>query len=141
MIRVFVFGTLKSGFPNHHVNQGEQLPGHFVTRSPYPLYLVGARHSPWLIDDPGAGFRVRGELYRIDPEGLQRMDQLERISEADGYRRRNIELIDEHSGNSLNAAVYLKPREQFLALPATAIRCGPHAEYTPDLAALYRPRP
>jgi gamma-glutamylaminecyclotransferase len=141
MIRIFVFGTLRSGYPNHHANSGERLPGSFVTRQPYPLYLVGERHSPWLIDTPGTGLPVRGELYRIGSEGLRRMDRLERISEPDGYRRRTIELIDEHSGDSLNAEVYLKPREQFLALPATAIRSGPHAEYTPDLATLYRPRP
>lgn len=47
---VFVFGTLKEGFPNFATNKGVRRGGDFVTASRYPLYLVGERCSPWLID-------------------------------------------------------------------------------------------
>jgi gamma-glutamylcyclotransferase (GGCT)/AIG2-like uncharacterized protein YtfP len=39
---VFVFGTLKEGFPNFTVNRGVRVPGSFSTCSAYPLYLVAA---------------------------------------------------------------------------------------------------
>lgn len=51
--RVFVFGTLKEGFPNFAVNTGIRLSGNFETEDLYPLYLVGERHSPWLVLNAG----------------------------------------------------------------------------------------
>jgi gamma-glutamylaminecyclotransferase len=41
--RVFVFGTLKQGFPNFHINRGRRVAGEFATGLAYPLYLVGER--------------------------------------------------------------------------------------------------
>ncbi len=140
MYRVFVFGTLKAGFPNHRSNHGSRLPGRFVTAEAYPLYLVGERHSPWLVDDPGSGLPVYGEVYRVDEAGLQLMDRLERVGEADGYRRRRIEIIDEASGGRFEAEAYLKPLEQLQALPQDALRSDPHTEYTLERAARYRSR-
>ncbi len=133
---VFVFGTLKRGYPNAAANQGKLLDGKVATRIPYPLYLTGVRHSPWLMDMPGEGFRVRGELYLVDAEQLERMDQLERIDLADGYRRQRIEII--MSDYSLNSAwAYLKPVSQ---LRNTSIMSGPLRSYTPAHASLYRSR-
>ena len=40
---LFVYGSLKEGFPNFHVNQGRRVPGEFRTVRPHPLYLVGGR--------------------------------------------------------------------------------------------------
>ena len=56
---VFVFGTLKDGFPNFATNRGTRLPGAFRTCSAYPLYLVGYRHVPWLLPE---GSRPAGRL-------------------------------------------------------------------------------
>ncbi len=39
--RVFVYGTLKEGFRNFHVNRGTRLPGEFVTEQAFPLYVIG----------------------------------------------------------------------------------------------------
>src|SRR5688572_24027904 len=58
MRRVFVYGTLKEGFPNFGANTGTRVPGVFVTKERYPLYLVGERHSPWMINSPGEGKQV-----------------------------------------------------------------------------------
>jgi gamma-glutamylaminecyclotransferase len=102
---------------------------------------VGERQSPWLIDDPGAGLPVTGEVYGLDPEGLARMDRLERVEAADGYRRRRIELLEVESGRWIRAEAYLKPLDQFLALPDYEPRSGPFSEYGPELAAGYRSRP
>lgn len=138
--RIFVYGTLKRGFPNHHLNRGQHIEGRFSTWHPYPLLLVGERHSPWLIDRPGEGFRVSGELYLLDEDGLRQMDRLERIDAADGYRRREREIFDEGKGAVLRAFIYLKPAASLDNLEKDRIRSGPHAVYDEELAARYRPR-
>ena len=84
---VFVFGTLKENFPNHHKNTGVRQPGSFCTRDRYPLYLVGERHSPWLLEQPGVGHRVTGEVFEVTNAGLAAMNALERVGERDGYHR------------------------------------------------------
>ncbi len=134
---VFVFGTLKEGFPNFAVNRGRRVAGTFVTREPYPLYLVGDRHSPWLVDEPGAGLRVTGEVFRVDAGTLQAMDRLERIAQPDGYRRVLLEVACLDTAVQHRVHAYLKPREQ---LAPAEIRMGPLAAYTLEHAALYRVR-
>lgn len=132
--RVFVFGTLKDGFPNFHVNRGRRIPGRFSTRERYPLYLVGERHVPWMLDTPGLGERVAGELYEVDAEALAAMDRLERVGEPGGYRREAILVLDGTRG--VEAFAYLKATAELGSQP----RVGPLAEYTAEHARLYRPR-
>ena len=134
---VFVFGTLKQGFPNAATNRGERLAGEFETLQAYPLHLVGERHSPWLVDAPGEGVPVRGQLFRVDDAVLAEMDTLERISQPDGYRRAALAVRDIISGTILEVQAYLKPHAQWQ--PGLS-RCGPLAEYTLQHAALYRKR-
>ena len=136
---VFVFGTLKEGFPNFATNHGTRVPGVFITKERYPLYLVGERHSPWLIDSPGNGEQISGQVFEVDQATLDAMDKLERISEPDGYRRvvLAVESGDVINSQSLDANAYLK---QARHLVASEIRLGPFSEYTLEHAALYRPR-
>ena len=112
------------------------MPGSFRTVTRHPLYLVGERYSPWLLDEPGAGHCVVGELYRVDPGTLAEMDKLERVSEPDGYRRKVLELEGEER-QLLSAYAYLKQRQHLLP---TEVRLGPLREYKSEHAALYRPR-
>lgn len=137
--QVFVFGTLKEGFPNFHINHGVRVPGTFRTIECYPLYLVGERHSPWLIDLPGQGEQVHGQVFEVDAAGLQAMDTLERIAEPDGYRRVLVEVVAVETSREirLQAFAYLKQAQHFD--PAEA-RLGPLTEFTPALATRYRPR-
>lgn len=135
---VFVFGTLKEGYPNFATNRGRRIPGDFVTQERYPLYLMGERFSPWLVFQPGEGERIAGQLFEVDDAALAAMDLLERVGEADGYRRVaiGVEGIGEASAPRTVHA-YVKPPEQFD--PAQA-RLGPLTEYTMAHAGLYRPR-
>lgn len=137
MTVVFVFGTLKQGFPNAATNRGERLAGEFETLQAYPLHLVGERHSPWLIDAPGEGVPVRGQLFRVNEAVLADMDRLERISEPDGYRRATLMVREVGSDSVHEVQAYLKPLAQWQ--PALS-QCGPLAEYTLQHAALYRKR-
>lgn len=141
MQRVFVFGTLKEGFPNFATNKGRRLPGEFVTKERYPFYLVGERHSPWLLDQPGQGERVVGQVFEVDEAALAAMDLLERTHEPDGYRRTRI-AVEAHgvAGNPapIDVFVYMKQAGHFVGSQA---RLGPLREYLPEHAALYRSRP
>jgi len=135
---VFVFGTLKEGFPNFAVNRGERVAGRYRTHAAYPLYLVGERCSPWLLDSPGVGHPVIGEVYRVTDTALADMDQLERVHEPDGYVRKQIALQPAaNAGDVLHAYAYLKRAELFRPEQA---RLGPIAEYLPEHAKLYRGR-
>ena len=135
---VFVFGTLKEGFPNFATNRGTRVPGAFRTRQASPLYLVGERHTPWLVDLPGQGSQVAGQLFRVDDAVLAAMDRLERVTEADGYRRVQVELEGGEALDIRSAWAYLKPPAQ---LRLSEVRQGPLSEYALEHAALYRPRP
>lgn len=134
---IFVYGTLREGYPNHQHNVGERAPGIFRTVERFPLLLNGLRCSPCLVDSPGQGFRVRGELYRVDDEGLALMDRLERTDAADGYRRLEIQI-------SADAGLPAEPVTVFAYLQRAEfvrdIRQGPLREYTLQHASLYRPR-
>jgi HAD superfamily hydrolase (TIGR01509 family) len=133
--RVFVFGTLKAGFPNFAANRGTRLPGTFRTLEKFPLYLVGDRHVPWMLDVRGQGERVAGEVYEVDSAALAAMDTLERVTEPDGYRRGAI--LVEGGGSLLETFAYLKPVAQ---LVPSRVRLGPLAEYLPEHARLYGTR-
>src|SRR5688572_7545808 len=133
--RVFVFGTLKEGFPNFAVNKGVRVPGAFRTVDRFPLFLVGERHVPWMLDLRGEGERVVGEVYEVDDAALAAMDQLERVGHPDGYRRAAIRV--EGSGGVVEVFAYLTFAPH---LVRTEARLGPIEEYTLDHARLYRSR-
>lgn len=135
---LFVYGTLKAGFPNADACRGRHRIGRFRTCEPMPLWLVGAARLPWLIDDPGAGHHVIGELIDLDHTLLAVLDEFEEVDQPHGYRRRVISVetyrADRHETTS--AWAYLKDPAQ---LHDRLWRLGPLAEYGRQHADLYRP--
>ncbi len=124
---IFVFGTLKQGFCNHAVNRGERFGGRFVTCLPHPLYIVGALYLPWLLDRPGQGLSVVGEVYRVDEDALAEMDRLERIDTPGWYERRRIAVRAESGGGeTIEPWVYFGSEAGFAGEP---VHAGPLAEY------------
>jgi gamma-glutamylaminecyclotransferase len=79
---IFTYGTLKRGFPNYHLMQSlidqndAVFLGPHMTLHAYPL-VCGAHGIPFLINLPGSGFRVTGDLYSVSTRGLVRVDELE----------------------------------------------------------------
>jgi gamma-glutamylaminecyclotransferase len=136
---VFVFGTLKQGFPNFAVNQGRRVGSAFRTLERHPLLLVGERHVPWLIDSPGLGERVAGELYEVNAAALAAMDELEGVGRPDGYHRKGLRVQAATPGDDavVLAHVYMKRADQVVE---ANVQIGPLAEYTLAHAALYRRR-
>jgi gamma-glutamylaminecyclotransferase len=136
---IFVYGTLKEGFPNFDINTGRRQPGEFETCVAMPLYLVGKSCTPWLLDVPGQGHTVRGEVFAVDAPTLAAMDILEDVTQADGYRRIDIDVrrVDLAGFAPIRVQAYLKPAA---LLPNTRDAPGPFPSYTPEHAQLYRNR-
>jgi gamma-glutamylaminecyclotransferase len=136
---VFVFGTLKQGYPNFPTNRGTRVTGDFITVERYPLYLMSNRFSPWLVFLPGEGEQVVGQLFEVNESTLDAMDFLERVAEPDGYRRVSIDVerVDGPPGLKRLVHAYVKAPEHFL--PAE-VRAGPLREYTMEHAILYKSR-
>ena len=84
--RVFVYGTLKSGFRNHYFLESCELLGGAATVSTYKMIENG---FPVILPDPG-GRPLAGEIYEVDDETLARLDQLER--EGSSYDRKLIDV-------------------------------------------------
>ena len=137
MYAVFAFGTLKEGFPNSGTNQGSRVPGEFLTKNRYPLYLVGERYSPWLVLSKGEGFQIRGQVFMVDEAILSDLDRLERIHQTDGYRRVQMSVFSESTNEEMRVFVYVKPPEQ---LEGMLVRLGPIAEYELKHSSLYQKR-
>ena len=110
---VFVYGTLKRGFPNHEAFMGgAELVGVYETTDTYPLLVAGPWFSPVLVNRKGEGKQVVGEVYRVDREGLEAMDRLESTHEPRGYRRRRISVRPLEGGEGvLEVFAYLKEPE------------------------------
>lgn len=66
---LFVYGTLKKGFSNHHYLKNATLLGFAKTALPYPMILK-YKAFPYLINKPNKGLHVKGELYHVDYQTL-----------------------------------------------------------------------
>ncbi|XP_023477553.1 gamma-glutamylaminecyclotransferase isoform X1 [Equus przewalskii] len=82
MTHVFVYGTLKRGQPNHKVLLGgthgrAAFQGRGRTAEPYPLVIAGEHNVPRLLNVPGQGHRVVGEIYAVDEQMLRFLDEFE----------------------------------------------------------------
>jgi gamma-glutamylaminecyclotransferase len=80
--RVFVYGTLKRGYPNNPLLEGSEFLGEAVTVLTYKAVTVPASKMvgtsfPVIMPDP-SGKPVAGEIYTVDDATLARLDQLER---------------------------------------------------------------
>lgn len=82
LVHVFVYGTLKSGEPNHSwitetLNGSAQLISTGETTEKYPLVTATRYNIPFLLNLPGEGYRISGEIYAVDEAKLRHLDILE----------------------------------------------------------------
>ncbi|POH31640.1 MULTISPECIES: gamma-glutamylcyclotransferase family protein [Sinorhizobium] len=110
---VFIFGTLKKGFPLHRRGLAHAAYlGPYRTAANYPMLVAGPWFAPMMFHEPGSGLRVSGELYAIDPATLERLDRT--IGKPGNFRRR-IRVVPRRHGRRCEALAYFKAR--FLASP------------------------
>ena len=73
---VFVYGTLKQGEPNHHFitnssNGSQTFIGAALSVNNFPLVVASRYNIPFLLDKPGVGRRIHGEVYSVDDRLFQ----------------------------------------------------------------------
>lgn len=84
--------------------------GHFHTQGAFPLVIGGKWCSPCLIDEPGVGYQVSGEVFTVTDEELIALDQLESTHRPDGYRRIIIGVKSLKDNTTLEVWTYVKER-------------------------------
>ena len=99
MIRIFVYGTLMTGQPNHGLLEEATHLGTGHTEAAFDLINLGA--FPALL--AGGSTSVRGELYEVNSQTLAALDRLE--GHPLFYRRGTIRL---ETGKKV--AAYLFPK-------------------------------
>ncbi|KAH6757864.1 AIG2-like induced family protein [Perilla frutescens var. hirtella] len=101
---IFVYGTLKRNFPNHAAlgTGGAAYLGPCTTVEAFPL-VCGPHGIPYLINLPGSGHRVRGELYSVS--SVQGLDKLEGVEQGH-YERLPVAVAAEGGGESAAEAYF-----------------------------------
>ena len=110
MHHVFVFGTLKEGFPLHRQGLGDTPKRRDCrTVERFPMFIAGPWYAPMMVNEPGIGEQVRGELYEVDDARLALLDRLESVG-IQGNFRVVIE-VEALAGSARRPAlVYMKSR-------------------------------
>ncbi|WP_156751099.1 gamma-glutamylcyclotransferase family protein [Mesorhizobium sp. AA23] len=110
LVNLFVFGTLKRGFPLHKAGlSGAACIGACRTRERFPMLIAGPRFAPMMFNEPGLGFHVRGELYAVDDRALAGLDRIESVGKP-GNLRVPIEVEPIEGGPHVLAQAYMKSR-------------------------------
>lgn len=84
-MKIFVYGTLKSGFSANHYLSNSRLMGKAVTRPRYRIYSHG-----WfpMLNQVENGIGIHGEVWQVSPDDLRRID----CYEGPGFEKKPIEL-------------------------------------------------
>ncbi|KAE8784650.1 putative gamma-glutamylcyclotransferase [Hordeum vulgare] len=139
---VFVYGTLKRGFPNHPRLAAFNCPfaGAASTAAPASL-VIGPYSVPFLLPTPtpSSGRLVSGELYSASPSAVADLDLLEG-THLGVYERRRITVVVNGATKEVEAEAYFANASYAEAL---WLRCGGEAaeiaEYTMEHAGRYVP--
>ncbi|CAI5638298.1 unnamed protein product [Oreochromis niloticus] len=95
MTQVFVYGNLKKGQPNNYrmfdSNNGKaEYLGSAFTIQKYPLVITTEYNIPFLLNIPGQGHRVHGEIYKVDDQMLKFLDTFKSVPTI--YQRTVVQL-------------------------------------------------
>ncbi|XP_072031180.1 gamma-glutamylaminecyclotransferase-like [Amphiura filiformis] len=104
---VFTYGTLKNGQPNHELmTKSEKGHATFVgeakTVEKWPLVVASEFNIPFVLDKPGVGHHILGEVYRVDEEMLHILDEVERCPEW--YQRKCLTVTMETVANKADTS-------------------------------------
>jgi gamma-glutamylaminecyclotransferase len=113
-ITLFVYGTLKRGYPNHRrlMQAGCRYLGTAATTKSFSLW---AAQVPYLVREEIASTPIQGELYEVEANQLPYLDNFE--GHPNWYRRETITVHDA-TGKAMQAEAYV-----FIArLPPGSVR-------------------
>ena len=71
---VFVYGSLRKGFGNNRLLQGQEFLRASATEDKFLMYSMGGFPA---VDTSVDSNQIQGELYEVNPEGMARLDRLE----------------------------------------------------------------
>lgn len=113
MTRLFVYGTLRRSFSNHHVllpggsgGNGAGFLGVGVTVEHFALYVDEIPHAVPYLSDRLDLYPIKGEVYDVDDATLTAVDHLE--GHPDWYVRREIAVALD-GGNVTSCWAYFPP--------------------------------
>ncbi|MDF1565296.1 MAG: gamma-glutamylcyclotransferase [Deltaproteobacteria bacterium] len=111
--KIFVYGSLRKGFHNHCflTGPGVRELGPAMTDELYAMY---AERIPYVVKDEPVT-PIRGEVYAVDPETLERLDSLE--EHPRWYRRQEI-TVTLDNGESVTAWLYFCPTPRGVPVPS-----------------------
>jgi len=134
---IFVYGTLKKDFHWHHKFLGGwpkqvQYVGNAETVQKHYL-IVGRSGVPYLLDIPHhstSGKRVKGEIWRVNQDILDALDEYEGVTKA-YYERKPIHVTNSNIENNLVEAYFLLHEQAKQVIPEETLQNGPFfSEYT-----------
>ena len=111
---IFVYGTLKQGFGNHRLLAGSKFLGTGSTNKKFAMYSIG---FPFVCKDEPIS-QIHGELYQVDDEILQNLDNLE--GHPDWYRREKVKIYldDGNTKPKMKAWIYFNPDNNGTLIPS-----------------------
>jgi gamma-glutamylaminecyclotransferase len=119
---LFVFGTLKKGFPLHEQGLSHaRFLGIFQTKQCYPMLIAGPWFAPMMFNEPGIGYRVVGELYEAGENTIASLDRLESIG-IPGNLRVAVDVEPGAGGSTCSALAYMKSRRLADPVHSTYLR-------------------
>jgi len=77
-IKIFVYGTLKKGFKNNYLLKNAIFLQNYITTKTYPMIDSGFGF-PYLLNKPGIGKQIQGEIYEISKDLKKDLDILEDV--------------------------------------------------------------
>jgi len=79
---VFVYGSLKQNGKLHSYLKNSVFLGYASTCKKYPMIISKKGWYPYLIEKPGEGYFIKGEVYKVSAKTLKLLD---RVEEAPNY--------------------------------------------------------
>lgn len=104
--KLFVYGSLKSGFSNNDIIRklGRKI-GDVETVEKYPMFSNKSSfiEYPYLINEPGNGRIIKGELWELHHTKLKYLDEFE----SKLYKKIKI-IVSDKDNKKINCLVYVK---------------------------------
>lgn len=101
---LFCYGSLKKGRHNHGYLADSTFVGNFITSDAFSLIVSDL---PFLVRRRSRLGGIRGEVYKVSPDDIRRLDALE--GHPDYYQRELITVYNEENNEALEVYAYIYP--------------------------------